>query len=181
MPLLPRSELATHEVRNQPSPRETLALWGDDAPLQAAVERAAPGHAAHLAGFAAGIGTAEALEDGRLANRYPPELVSFDRAGRRVDEVSFHPAYHAMMRRGFAGGYSALPWTTSVPGGHTAHAAMVYLLTQVEPGVCCPMTMTYAAIPALEANPALAARCNHIRCNAANRSRPTPPCSADNA
>jgi putative acyl-CoA dehydrogenase len=155
MPLLPRSELTTHAVVNQPTPRETLALWDDDAPLRAAVERAAPGHAGHLADFAASIGTAEALEDGRLANRYPPELATFDRAGRRLDEVRFHPAYHAMMRRGFA---SALPWTTTVPGGHAAHAAMVYLLTQVEPGVCCPMTMTYAAIPALEVNPNLAAR-----------------------
>ena len=158
MPLLPRSEHTTHEVHNQPVPRDGLALWDGDAPLRAAVARTAPAHASHLAGFAAAIGTAEALEDGRLANRFPPELVTFDRSGRRLDEVKFHPAYHAMMRRGFAGGYSALPWTSTVPGGHAAHAAMVYLLTQVEPGVCCPMTMTYAAIPALEANPDLAAR-----------------------
>ncbi|MEO8882984.1 MAG: acyl-CoA dehydrogenase family protein, partial [Devosia sp.] len=94
---------------------------------------------------------------GRLANRFLPELVSFDRAGRRIDEVRFHPAYHAMMKRGFGGGYSSLPWTSDQPGGHAAHAAMVYLLTQVEPGVCCPMTMTYAAIPALSASPDLAA------------------------
>ena len=82
----------------------------------------------------------------------------FSGAGRRVDEVRFHPAYHAMMQRGFAGGYSALPWTSAQPGGHAAHAAMVYLLTQVEPGVCCPMTMTYAAVPALDVDPALAAK-----------------------
>ena len=30
---------------------------------------------------------------------------------------------------------------------------MVYLMSQVEPGVCCPMTMTYAAVPALAAEP----------------------------
>jgi putative acyl-CoA dehydrogenase len=84
--------------------------------------------------------------------------VTFDRAGRRIDEVRFHPAYHAMMRRGFAAGYSATPWTADTGQGHAAHAAMVYLLTQIEPGVCCPMTMTYAAIPALAASPALDAR-----------------------
>ena len=157
-PFHPESRLETHEVFNQPEPRDGLALWDDDAPLRAEIGRAAPAHAAHLKAFAATIGTAEAIEDGRLANRFVPELVTFDRTGRRIDEVRFHPAYHSMMARGFGGGYSALPWTSVEPGGHAAHAAMVYLLTQVEPGVCCPMTMTYAAIPALAASPELAAR-----------------------
>lgn len=157
MPLKPRSELDTHEVLNQPSPREALALWEDDAPLRATVERWAPAHRPAVDAFAAEIGSAEAVEDGRLANRYPPELVTFDRSGRRLDEVRFHPAYHATMRRGFAAGYSAIPWTAETGQGHAAHAAMVYLLTQIEPGVCCPMTMTYAAIPALAASPALEA------------------------
>ena len=157
-PFKPRAELETHTVFNQPEPRASLALWDDDGPLRAEIAIAAPAHATHLTQFADAIGSAEALEDGRLANRFLPELVTFDRAGRRVDEVRFHPAYHAMMQRGFAGGYSALPWTSAQPGGHAAHAAMVYLLTQVEPGVCCPMTMTYAAIPALDADPDLAAK-----------------------
>ncbi len=145
MPLMPRSDLDTHEVFNQPAPRDALPLWGIDAPLRAAVARTAPAHAPAIEAFAAEIGCAEAVEDGRLANRFVPELVTFDLSGRRLDEVKFHPAYHAMMRRGFAAGYSALPWTAA-EGSHAAHAAMVYLLTQIEPGVCCPMTMTYAAI-----------------------------------
>jgi putative acyl-CoA dehydrogenase len=137
---------------NQPEPRDSVPLWEADAPFRAAVKRAAPAHQELLADFAAEIGSAEALADGRLANRFPPTLRSFDRTGRRIDEVEFHPAYHAMMRRGFEAGYAALPWTTDAPGGHAAHAAMVYLLTQIEPGVCCPMTMTYAAVPVLAAN-----------------------------
>jgi putative acyl-CoA dehydrogenase len=151
--LRPQSELATHSVFNQPEPREALPLWAEDGPLRAEVERGAPAHAGRLAAFAGEIGTAEAVENGRLANRFPPELVSFDRSGRRIDEVRFHPAYHVLMTQGVAAGYAALPWTAAAPGGHVAHAAMVYLLTQVEPGVCCPMTMTYAAIPALAASP----------------------------
>src|SRR5665213_1707729 len=115
MPLLPRSELETHDVFNQPAPREILSLWDGDAHLRAAVTRAAPVHAPHLAAFAAEIGSAQAIEDGRLANRFPPELVTFDRSGRRLDEVRFHPSYHATMRRGFDAGYSALPWTTVAP------------------------------------------------------------------
>ena len=157
-PFKPRVELETHTVVNQPEPRASLALWHDDGPLRAEIGRAAPAHATHLSQFADTIGSAEAIEDGCLANRFLPELATFDRAGRRIDEVRFHPAYHAMMQRGFAGGYSALPWTSAQPGGHAAHAAMVYLLTQVEPGVCCPMTMTYAAIPALDVDPGLAAK-----------------------
>jgi putative acyl-CoA dehydrogenase len=158
VPLKPRAELQTHEVFNQPEPRAGLALWDDDAPLRGEIARLAPAHAPHLARFAATIGSAEAIEQGRAANRFPPELKAFDRAGRRIDEVEFHPAYHALMQLGLEAGYSALPWTSDEAGGHAAHAAMVYLLTQVEPGVCCPMTMTYAAVPALAATPALAAR-----------------------
>ncbi|HVX83034.1 MAG TPA: acyl-CoA dehydrogenase family protein [Devosiaceae bacterium] len=156
-PYHPRSALETHTVANQPEPRENLELWADDRPLQALIERFAPGQAGGLARFAAEIGTADVVEEGRLANRHPPELVIFDRTGRRLDEVRFHPAYHTLMQRGIGAGYAALPWTGGEPGGHVAHAAMVYLLTQVEPGVCCPMTMTYAAIPALAASPALEA------------------------
>ena len=92
---------------------------------------------------------------GRLANRYPPELRLFDRGGRRLDEVAFHPAYHALMRFGIGAGYAAVAWDGAA-GGHVAHAAMVYLLSQVEPGVCCPMTMSYAAVPALAAEPEVA-------------------------
>ncbi|GLQ53867.1 acyl-CoA dehydrogenase family protein [Devosia nitrariae] len=154
----PRAKHETLTVLNQPEPPVGLPLWEGDAPLRAEIARLAPAHAAHLASFAASIGSVEALEQGRAANRFPPELRTFDRTGRRIDEVEFHPAYHALMHLGLEAGYSALPWTATESGGHTAHAAMVYLLTQVEPGVCCPMTMTYAAVPALAATPALAER-----------------------
>jgi putative acyl-CoA dehydrogenase len=157
-PFRPQSQLETHEVLNQPAPRTSVPLWAGDAPLREAIERLAPDHVAEVTAFAETIATAEMVESGRLANRFPPEQVSFDRSGRRLDEVHFHPAYHALLSAGFAGGYAALPWTADAPGGHVAHAAMVYMLTQVEPGVCCPLTMAYAAIPALEANAALRAR-----------------------
>jgi len=156
-PLKPRAELETHTVGNQPEPRVSLGLLDEDVLLRAELERLAPAHLGQLGRFAGVIGGPESIEDGRLANRFPPELVTFDRTGRRVDEVRFHPSYYAMMERGLAAGYSALPWTAAEPGGHAAHAAMVYLLTQIEPGVCCPMTMTYAAIPALDVDAELAA------------------------
>src|SRR6056297_169161 len=151
-----RGRLATHEVVNQPEPREALDLWTADAPLRAAVAEAAPGDAEALAAFAASIGSPEARADALAAQRVPPELKAFDRFGRRLDEVAFHPGYHAMMRRGAEAGYAARAFEDA-PGGHAAHAATVYLLGQIEPGVCCPLTMTYAAVPALRAEPELAA------------------------
>jgi putative acyl-CoA dehydrogenase len=156
-PLRPRKALETHDVVNQPPERGDLDLWDGDRPLREAVAAAggAP-HVAALAAFGAEAGSAAMRAAGRLANRYPPELTVFDRAGRRIDEVSFHPAYHALMRFGIAAGYPSVAWTGG-PGGHVAHAALVYMLSQTEPGVCCPMTMSYAAVPALAAEPALAA------------------------
>jgi len=101
------------------------------------------------------MGLVETRELGVDANRHPPELRPFDAGGRRLDEVRFHPAYHQVMQISQSAGYAALPWDGK-PGGHATHAAMVYLAGQVEPGHCCPMTMTYAAIPALAANDELA-------------------------
>ena len=148
--------LHTHEVTNQPAPRGDIDLWADDTALRDH-GHAAGADAGHLADFGARIGTAEMRAAGRAANRNPPEFVPFDAGGRRLDEVRFHPAYHDLMRAGLGAGYAALPWE-GAPGGHATHAAMVYLMSQVEPGVCCPMTMTYAAVPALAADGALLAQ-----------------------
>jgi putative acyl-CoA dehydrogenase len=156
-PLRPRTELETHVVENQPAERGDLDLWANDLPLREAVAAAGGGGRAEaLAAFGAAAGSVGLREAGRLANRFPPELKAFDRAGRRLDEVAFHPAYHELMRFGFGAGYAAIAWD-GAPGGHVAHAAMVYLMSQTEPGVCCPMTMTYAAVPVLAADPDRAA------------------------
>src|SRR3546814_20518195 len=48
------------------------------------------------------VGTEEVLDMGMEANRFPPELATFDLHGRRIDEVRFHPAYHALMKTGGA-------------------------------------------------------------------------------
>ena len=94
-------------------------------------------------------------EAARDAQTRKPELRLFDRGGRRIDEVHFHPGYHALMALGLEAGYAATAWDGT--GSHLKHAAMNYLMGQVEPGVCCPMTMTYAAVPALDADSDLAA------------------------
>jgi len=151
MPHLPPSErLLTHDVLNQPPGLGDVDLWANDPGLQTHAV-ASGADADHLAAYGQTLGTAQMSEAGRAANRNPPELVQFDAGGRRLDEVRFHPAYHDLMRTGISAGYSAIAWEGG-QGGHATHAAMVYLTSQVEPGVCCPMTMTYAAVPALEAD-----------------------------
>ena len=150
-----RTDLPTHDVGNQPDFRGDRDLWQDDHALRHWVERAGAVRDP-LADYGARLGQADIHEAGREANRHAPELVSFDRSGRRLDEVRFHPSYHRLMEIGLSAGYSAIAWEEG-QGGHTTHAAMVYLASQVEPGTCCPMTMTYAAIPALAASPELQA------------------------
>jgi putative acyl-CoA dehydrogenase len=154
----PRSHLATHDVFNQPPPLEDTNLFDADTLLGRMVRQAggAP-HAAHLSSFGAQVGSAAAIELGIAANRNPPVFKPFDRWGRRIDEVEFHPAYYALMAMGTAAGVSARAWTHP-DGGHVAHAALLFLMSQAESGVTCPMSMTYAAIPALRHDPALAAQ-----------------------
>ncbi len=154
MPPDARRTLPTHTVHNQPQIRGDIDLWACDPVLLDTVDMSGA-RAAPLAAFGETLGRAETRELGREANRQPPELRVFDQGGRRLDEVRFHPAYHQMMQISQSAGYAAMAWDGQ-PGGHATHAAMVYLAGQVEPGHCCPMTMTYAAIPALEVNQQIA-------------------------
>ncbi|MAM61074.1 acyl-CoA dehydrogenase family protein [Maritimibacter sp. UBA3975] len=155
MTVAPRTSLATHEVENQPGPPEARDLWTSDGALRDHL-RAAGGREDPAAAAGAVFGSASLRAAGEAARAYPPELRLFDRAGRRLDEVVFHPGYHEVMQAGMAAGYANVAWD-GAPGGHATHAALVYMLSQVEPGICCPLTMTYAAVPALSADPALQA------------------------
>ncbi|MEL7090916.1 MAG: acyl-CoA dehydrogenase family protein [Pseudomonadota bacterium] len=145
----PLSHLPTHSVENQPAAPSDRDLWASDPVLRSCV-----GTAADVAQYGAALGTETIRAAGRDANRHAPELILFDTGGRRLDEVRFHPAYHQMMTLSQEAGYAATAWTG---GSHLEHAAMVYLANQVEPGHCCPMTMTYAAVSALQADDTLAA------------------------
>src|SRR5271170_2895396 len=102
---------ATHEVFNQPFALVDYNLFSGDAALKQAVAREGAGWAsAELEKLGATLGAADTLELGALANRFPPELDTHDRYGRRVDLVRFHPAYHQLMRTAIAEGIAASPW-----------------------------------------------------------------------
>lgn len=145
-----RDTLPTHDVLNQPPERGDIDLWASDPVLQVCVTRT-NGRSEPLSAYGRALGAAQTQEAARDANRNAPELRLFDTGGRRLDEVHFHPAYHQMMQLSQSAGYAALPWDGQ-PGGHATHAAMVYMASQIEPGHCCPLTMTYAAVPALQAD-----------------------------
>ena len=52
----------------------------------------------------------------------------------------------------------SLPWREPQPGAHVARAALFMLWSNTNGGVMCPVSMTYAAVPALrDGSPALAA------------------------
>jgi putative acyl-CoA dehydrogenase len=154
--LRPLTELPTHSVHNQPPAFEDINTWTSDLVLREATEREGGGWAAgELATFGARAGSAEVIAWGFEANRHRPELVTFDKYGQRVDEVRYHPSYHALMRLAIEAGMHSIAWTAA-RGGHVAHAAYEFLMTQAEPGVCCPLSMTYAVVPALRHQPELA-------------------------
>jgi len=154
----PIARLATHEVTNQPPPFEGRNLFDGDPALKAALVREGAGWAeAKARAMGALAGDERVIQLGRAANRHGPELRTFDPAGRRIDEVEYHPAYHDLMRLAAAHEVHSIAWTAKRPGGHVAHTALEYLLTQAEAGVCCPITMTYASIPSLRRQPEIAA------------------------
>ncbi len=149
---------STHEVRNQVPPLAGYDV-AEDATLLAAAGREGAGWAAgdlHTLGRLAG--SAATGEQARLANEHPPVLRTHDRWGNRIDEVEFHPAWHALMGTAVGHGLHAAPWADQRPGAHVARAAKFYVWTQAEPGHGCPVSMTYAAVPALRHAPELAGR-----------------------
>jgi putative acyl-CoA dehydrogenase len=143
---------------NQPPPLIDYNVFAADAPLREALEREGAAWAhdqVHDLGRLAG--TQEAIDWGLKANAHPPQLHTHDRFGNRIDEVEFHPAWHRLMEVAVGHGLHALPWREPRPGAHAARAAAFYVWSQVEGGHGCPVSMTYAAVPALRQQEELAA------------------------
>ena len=149
----------THAVLNQPPPLVDFDALACDPALTDAVAREGAGDALPALGHLAALVTsAEAREHARLADAHPPVLRTHDRYGRRVDEVEFHPSWHWLMATAVGSGLHGTPWVAGAgSGAHVARAAGFYLMGQLESGHCCPISMTYAAVPALRHDPALAA------------------------
>jgi putative acyl-CoA dehydrogenase len=148
---------STHEVFNQVPPLEGHDTAQDPALLDGLRREGADWAEDEVHELGRLAGTREAQEMGRFAERFPPRLTTHDRYGHRVDEVEYVPAYHDLMRTAVAHGLHAAPWADERPGAHVARAAK-FMVWNVDAGHGCPISMTYAAVPALRANPGLSAR-----------------------
>jgi putative acyl-CoA dehydrogenase len=148
----------THQVINQVPPLAGYDVADDPALLEAASREGAGWVAAQLHELGRLAGSANTAEQARLANEHPPVLRTHDRWGNRVDEVEFHPAWHTLMSTAVGHGLHGAPWSSSRPGEHVARAAKFYVWSQAEAGHGCPISMTYAAVPALRHAPGLAGR-----------------------
>jgi putative acyl-CoA dehydrogenase len=142
---------------NQPPPLVGHnVVLSDHALVEAVGRHASVAVVEDLAALGAEAGTAEAREHAMLANQHHPELVPFDRYGNRVDEVRFHPSWHWLMERGVGHGLQAAPWVSDSPHAHLRRAAGFLAWGQVESGHGCPISMTYAAVPALRVDDRIA-------------------------
>ncbi|HUB36866.1 MAG TPA: acyl-CoA dehydrogenase family protein [Solirubrobacteraceae bacterium] len=176
----------THTVFNQVPPLEGRDVFSDNTPLVEATEREGATwvleRARALGELIGEVGGPQEVW-GRLANENKPVLRTFDRYGHRIDEVEFHPAWHQLMAMGVEHELHALPWREqerrrrghgsldgsrpshegrldagpSRPATHVARAALYMTAMQAEAGFACPITMTFAVVPALRAQPELAA------------------------
>ena len=141
---------------NQPPDLVDYNAFASDPLLCEYFRRQAPWAVADLEAMGEKVGSPDWQEQGHLANRYSPVLKTFSRQGERIDEVEFHPAWHRLIGLGVEVGVHCLPWVEERPAAHQVRIAMHYLLTQLEAGVGCPLTMTFAATPSLRRQPELA-------------------------
>ncbi|MDR7376751.1 putative acyl-CoA dehydrogenase [Rhodoferax ferrireducens] len=149
----------THDVTNVVPELKDIALYGCDLALQEALQRGgAQAYEAAVAAYGTALGREQTLRWAEEANRYKPELHSFDRSGHRIDVVTFHPAWHAVMAMFRAQNLVSLPFSDPRPGAWSAYAAGFYLHAQVEDGSLCPGSMTFASIPVLQQEPVLFAQ-----------------------
>ena len=149
---------ATHEVLNQPPPLEghdALAL--DRAMGEGLAREGAGSRVDEVDAVGRRVGDPGWIRAGALANAHEPELHTHDRFGHRVDEVTYHPAYHQLLSQAVADGLAGGPWADEGVAPHVTRAAKFSLWTQVEAGHGCPVSMTYSIVPALRALPELSA------------------------
>jgi putative acyl-CoA dehydrogenase len=138
------------EVRNQPPPLQPINLFDVDLALREALEREGGGWGVDRAREAGEVaGSVETREHSRRAERNLPILRTHDRFGNRIDEVELDPSWHWLLRGAIEREIHSLPWRDEKPGAHVVRAVLFSLWGNANDGVMCPVSMTYAAVPAL--------------------------------
>ncbi|MGA7280226.1 MAG: DNA alkylation response protein, partial [Acidimicrobiia bacterium] len=134
----------THVVENQAPPLEGYDMVTMDPVLAAGVEREGAGWAlGDIVDLGMVMSSPEVIAEGFAANQNPPVLHTHDRYGNRSDVVDFHPSWHSLMTRSIAHGLHSLPWEEPPgEGAYVARVAKTYLVSQIEAGHWCPISMT---------------------------------------
>ncbi|MFE3259356.1 acyl-CoA dehydrogenase family protein [Nocardia sp. NPDC059091] len=148
----------THDVFNQVPPIVPFDNSRNPALLEGLHREGAGWAEAEVRELGVLAGGAAAQEWGRLANENPPILHTHDRYGNRIDEVEFHPYWHNLMDTAVSHGLHGSPWQDDRSGAHVARAAKFFTWGLADAGHMCPISMTYAVVPALRHNPELAAK-----------------------
>jgi putative acyl-CoA dehydrogenase len=146
----------THIVTNQVPPLQNYNPATSPVLVEALIREGGQWGIEAVTELGALSGSPQAQRWGELADRNRPVLHTHDKYGHRIDEVEYDPAYHELMRAAIGHGLHATPWAEDRPGSHVVRAAKTSVWT-AEPGHMCPISMTYAIIPALRFNPELAA------------------------
>ena len=146
----------THVVTNQVPPLENYNPATSPVLIEALIREGGDWGVDEVTELGALSGSAKAQRWGELADRNQPILRTHDRYGYRIDEVEYDPAYHELMKVAVGAGLHAAPWADDRAGAHVVRAAKTSVWTP-EPGHICPISMTYAVVPALRFNPELSA------------------------
>ncbi|MFJ6948100.1 acyl-CoA dehydrogenase family protein [Streptomyces wuyuanensis] len=147
----------THEVTNQPPPLVGHDVADDPVLIEGLRREGAGWYEDDLHRLGRLAGSEQVLRWAEEANRHEPELRTHDRYGNRIDEVDFHPSYHSLMDVAIGEGLGGAPWADDRPGAHVARGAGFMVWSSAEQGHGCPVSMTYAVVPALRSAPGLAA------------------------
>ncbi len=151
-----KSEFLTHEVYNQPEDLIGYNLFDSDLTLSEffKVNNAEVGD---LSDFGKLLGSSLVIDLGREANENPPKLKAYDKGGNRIDQVEFHPAWHRLMEMTISRGVASFPEPDDpAKDAHLRRAVGLYLVSQIEAGHGCPVSMTHASVPTLRHEPSLA-------------------------
>src|SRR6266516_6920585 len=150
--------MPTHEVFNQVPPLVDVDISTHPALIEG-LRREGAGWAEQEVRDLGALGNSERWQQaGRLANQHPPVLHTHDRYGNRIDEVEYLPQYHDLMRVAVEHGLHGAPWADGRAGAHVARAAGITAWGVSDAGHLCPISMTYAVVPALRTTPELAAQ-----------------------
>ena len=146
----------THDVFNQVPSLDGANLYRLDRPLQEWVHRFGGGWGEAQLDVYGALAGGPLMAAGFLANENKPVFKSHDRYGHRADLIEYHPAYHQLMAAAVEHALPSLPWTDPRAGAHVVRAGLTYLHSQAEAASGCPLTMTFAAVPALKLQPDVA-------------------------